>query len=311
MAAFRKHIRAAQQAAYERNTAPTMENKTKLHTLLEWFEMTGGSLLLAAGVYFFKVPNGFSFGGVSGISTLLGKVIPWTWVTPGMLMFGLNVVLLLAGFLIIGKDTGIRTAFCSLTYSGMTWVFERIAKLEKPLTDQPFLEFVYAILLTGIGSAIMFHCRASSGGTDIVALILKKYTSLDVGKALLCSDCLIAAAAFLVFGLETGLFSVLGLFAKAFLIDGVIENLSVCKSFMIITAHPEPVVAYILNVMRHSATTLNACGEYTHQELKAVITVCRRAEAVRLRRFLKETDPAAFVIVESTSEIIGRGFRQP
>ena len=157
----------------------------------------------------------------------------------------------------------------------------------------------------------MFHCRASSGGTDIVALILKKYTSLNVGKALLCSDSLISAGAFLVFGLKAGLFSMLGLFAKAFLIDGVIENLNVCKSFMIITAHPEAVVAYILNVMHHSATTLDACGEYTHQELKAVITVCRRAEAVRLRRFLKETDPTAFVIVESTSEIIGRGFRQP
>ena len=288
-----------------------MENKTKFHTLLEWLEMTFGSLLIAVGVYFFKVPNGFSLGGVSGISTLLGKVITWSWVTPGMLMFGLNVILLIIGFVVIGKDTGIRTAYCSLAYSGMTWILERTVKLEQPMTDQPFLELVYAILLTGIGSAIMFHCRASSGGTDIVALILKKYTSLDVGKALLCSDSLISAGAFLVFGLKAGLFSMLGLFAKAFLIDGVIENLNVCKSFMIITAHPKAVVAYILNVMHHSATTLDACGEYTHQELKAVITVCRRAEAVRLRRFLKETDPTAFVIVESTSEIIGRGFRQP
>ena len=286
-----------------------MENKTKLRTLLEWLEMAGGSLLLAIGVYFFKVPNGFSMGGVSGISTLFGKLIPWA--TPGMLMFVLNLILLIIGFIVIGKDTGIRTAFCSLTYSGMTWVFEHVINLNGPLTDQPFLELVYAILLTGIASAVMFHCRASSGGTDIVALILKKYTSLDVGKALLCSDGLIAAAAFLVFGLEAGLFSVLGLFAKAFLIDSVIENLNVCKSFMIITSRPDPVVSYILNVMHHSATTLNACGEYTHQELKAVITVCRRSEAIRLRRFLKETDPEAFVIVESTSEIIGRGFRQP
>ena len=161
--------------------------------MLEWLEMTFGSLLIAVGVYFFKVPNGFSLGGVSGISTLLGKVITWSWVTPGMLMFGLNVILLIIGFIVIGKDTGIRTAYCSLAYSGMTWILERTVKLEQPMTDQPFLELVYAILLTGIGSAIMFHCRASSGGTDIVALILKKYTSLDVGKALLCSDSLISA----------------------------------------------------------------------------------------------------------------------
>lgn len=288
-----------------------MNEKKKGRLLLEWLEMTVGSLCIAIGVYFFKIPNGFSLGGVSGIATLLGKVIPVTVITPGMLMFGLNVLLLIIGFIVIGKDTGIRTAYCSLTYSGFTWALEHIIVLDEPLTDQPFLELVYAILLSGIGSAIMFHCRASSGGTDIVALILKKFTSLDVGKALLCSDSLIAIAAFPIFGREAGLFSVLGLFAKAFLIDGVIENLNVCKSFMIITAHPEPVVDYILRVMGHSATTLDACGEYTHQSLKAVITVCRRSEAVRLRRFLRETDPEAFVIVESTSEIIGRGFRQP
>lgn len=287
------------------------KTKRKGRALLEWVEMTAGSLLIAIGVYFFKVPNGFSLGGVSGIATLLGKVIPVSVVTPGMIMFALNVILLILGFIVIGKDTGIRTAYCSLTYSGFAWALEHIVVLDGPLTDQPFLELVYAILLSGIGSAIMFHCRASSGGTDIVALILKKFTSLDVGKALLCSDSLIAIAAFPIFGLQAGLFSILGLFAKAFLIDGVIENLNVCKSFMIITAHPEPVVDYILHVMGHSATTIDACGEYTRQSLKAVITVCRRSEAVRLRRFLRETDPEAFVIVESTSEIIGRGFRQP
>lgn len=141
--------------------------------MLEWLEMTFGSLLIAVGVYFFKVPNGFSLGGVSGISTLLGKVITWSWVTPGMLMFGLNVILLIIGFIVIGKDTGIRTAYCSLAYSGMTWILERTVKLEQPMTDQPFLELVYAILLTGIGSAIMFHCRASSGAPISLRSYLK------------------------------------------------------------------------------------------------------------------------------------------
>ena len=275
--------------------------------LLSFSAMTFGSLLMAVGVYFFKIPNGFSTGGVSGLATVLGKVIPV--VTPGALITGINLLLLMIGFLVLGKETGFRTVYCSLLFSGATWLLEFIVPQDAPLTDQPFLELAYAILLTALGSALLFRFGASSGGTDIVALILKKYTSLDVGKALLCSDTVIAASSFFVFGLRTGLFSMLGLFAKAFLVDSVIEDMNVCKSFMIITDHPEPIVDYIINVMHHSATTVDAVGEYSHVRKKMVFTLCRRMEAVRLKQRLKQIDPSAFVIVESTSEIIGRGFR--
>ncbi len=284
--------------------------KKSKNLLLDILKMTIGTLLVAVGVYFFKIPNGFSTGGVSGIATLLGKLIRWQFLTPAVLVAILNVLLLVIGILVIGKATGARTVYCSLLFSGFSWLFEQLIPLSGPLTNQPFLELCYAILLTGIGSALLFSCSASSGGTDIVALIFKKYTSLDTGKALLFTDILIAASAFFVFGLETGLFSLLGLFAKAFLIDGVIESLNVCKAFMIVTAHPDPVVDYIIHEMNHSATTLDAHGEYTHGSRKLVITVCRRIEAVRLRRRLHEIDPDAFVIIQSTSEIIGRGFRQ-
>lgn len=284
--------------------------KRTKNLLLDVLKMTLGTLLVSAGVYFFKIPNGFSTGGVSGIATLLGRLIPWDFLTPAVLVAILNVLLLIVGVLVIGRDTGARTIYCSLLFSALSWLFERLVPLSGPLTDQPFLELCYAILLTGIGSALLFSCSASSGGTDIVALILKKYTSLDTGKALLFTDFLIAFSAFFVFGLETGLFSLLGLFAKAFLIDGVIESLNVCKAFMIVTSNPDPVVNCIIHEMGHSATTLDAHGEYTHGSRKLVITVCRRIEGVRLRRRLHEIDPDAFVIIQSTSEIIGRGFRQ-
>lgn len=269
--------------------------------------MTFGSLLMAVGVYFFKIPNGFSTGGVSGLATVLGHVIPV--VTPGLLITAINALLLIIGFLVLGRQTGFRTIYCSLLFSGATWLLEFVYPISAPLTNQPFLELVYAILLTAFGSALLFRFGASSGGTDIVALILKKHTSLDVGKALLCTDALIAASSFFVFDFTTGLFSMLGLFAKAFLVDSVIEELSVCKSFMIITDKPEPIVDYIIHVMHHSATSVDAVGEYSHIHKKMVFTLCRRMEAIRLKQRLKVLDPNAFVIVESTSEIIGRGFR--
>ena len=269
--------------------------------------MTIGVVLTTIGVYFFKIPNGFSTGGVSGISTVLGNVIPF--ISPAQLISVINMFLLVLGFIVLGKGTGAKTTYCSILFSVLTWLLEKAVPLSAPLTDEPFLELVYAILLTAIGAAILFNAEASSGGTDIIALILKKYTSLDVGKALLCTDFIIAASSFFVFGIRTGLFSLLGLFAKAFLVDNVIESLNVCKYFMIITERPDPIVDYILHTMGHSATTIDALGEYSHTDKKMIVTLCRRIEAAALKRKLKELDPSAFVIVNSTSEIIGRGFR--
>lgn len=269
--------------------------------------MTIGVVLTTIGVYFFKIPNGFSTGGVSGISTVLGNVIPF--ISPAQLISVINMLLLVLGFIVLGKGTGAKTTYCSILFSVLTWLLEKAVPLSAPLTDEPFLELVYAILLTAIGAAILFNAEASSGGTDIIALILKKYTSLDVGKALLCTDFIIAASSFFVFGIRTGLFTLLGLFAKAFLVDNVIESLNVCKYFMIITERPDPIVDYILHTMGHSATTIDALGEYSHTDKKMIVTLCRRIEAAALKRKLKELDPSAFVIVNSTSEIIGRGFR--
>ncbi len=265
-----------------------------------------GTVLLTAGVYFFKIPNGFSTGGVSGIGTLLGKITPFT---PATLISVINLICLLLGFLVLGKETGIRTVYSSLLFSGLTQILEFTCPIEKPLTDQPFLELAYAMLLTSIGSAIIFHCSASSGGTDIIALILKKYTSLNVGKALLCVDFLIAASSFFVFGMKVGLFSLLGLFSKAYIVDGVIENMNSCKYFLIITTHPDEISDFILKNLHHGATLVNATGAYTHDNKTALHTVCKRIEAIRLQKEVRRVDPSAFMIITTSSEIIGRGFR--
>ena len=265
-----------------------------------------GTVLLTAGVYFFKIPNGFSTGGVSGIGTLLGKITPFT---PATLISVINLSCLLLGFLVLGKETGIRTVYSSLLFSGLTQILEFTCPIENPLTDQPFLELAYAMLLTSIGSAIIFHCSASSGGTDIIALILKKYTSLNVGKALLCVDFLIAASSFFVFGMKVGLFSLLGLFSKAYIVDGVIENMNSCKYFLIITTHPDEISDFILKNLHHGATLVNATGAYTHDNKTALHTVCKRIEAIRLQKEVRRVDPSAFMIITTSSEIIGRGFR--
>lgn len=267
-----------------------------------------GALLSAVGVYFFKFPNNFSTGGVSGISVILSKLIPNY--SPATLMMIINIVLLIVGFVFIGKSFGLLSTYASLIYSFETWIFEKIYPMDKPFTSQPLMELVIAVFLLAAGSALLFNCGASSGGTDIVAMILKKYTGIsDIGKALLLSDIVIGLAACAVFGMETGLFSLLGLFLKAFVVDSVIESINLCKSFSIVTTKPDEICNYIIKTLKHSSTVVDAEGAYTHADCKVVMTACKRGEAVRLRQKCKEIDPHAFMFITNTSEIIGKGFR--
>jgi len=278
-----------------------------LKLIASYLFMTVGVVFLTIGVYFFKIPNGFVTGGVSGIGTVLGKALPIlssaTWIAL------INILLLLVGFIFVGKETGIRTAYCSLAFSFFSMILEKLVPVTAPLTTQPFLELVYAILLTAVGSAIMFSQSASSGGTDIVALILKKYSRLNVGQALLYSDLLICLSSFLTFGVEVGLFSLAGLFAKAFLVDGIIDNINSCKYFVVITEKPDEVAKFVIGELNHSVTTHEVVGGFSGTSKTMIHTVCHRMDAIRLRKKVKEIDPGAFTVITTTSEIVGRGFR--
>ena len=281
--------------------------KNIFKSLKEYLLITLGTLMLTAGVYFFKIPNGFATGGVSGIGTLLAKVAPSisaaTWI------LAINVLLLIVGFAVLGKECSIRTLYCSLLFSALTRVLEIVMPISAPLTDQPLLELIYAMALTSAGAAVIFNCSASSGGTDIVALILKKFTPLDVGKALLVTDFLIASCTFFLFGVKAGLFSMLGLFTKAFLVDLIIDSVNSYKYFVVITEHGDKISQFVMTQLHHGATMTEAVGTYTHNKKAMIHTVCKRLEAIRLRKEIKEIDPHAFIVITTTSEIIGRGFR--
>lgn len=278
--------------------------KKEIKTFL-WINL--GVFLLSMGVYFFKFPNNFTTGGVSGIAILLGYIIPF--ISPATLMAIINVLLLIIGFIVLGRSFGFWTAYCSLAFSFETWAMERLYPMTKPFTNQPLLELAFAIMLPAVGSAILFNANASSGGTDIVAMILKKYTSLDIGKSLFVSDSLIALSSCFIFGIETGLFSLLGLFLKAFVVDSVIESINLCKYFSIVTTKPQEICQYIIKTLNHSSTVIDAQGAYSGMDLKVVLTACRRGEAVKLRQKCKEIDPHSFMFITNTSEIIGKGFR--
>ncbi len=282
-------------------------SKTKWKSVREWLLITAGILIMTGGIYFFKFPNHFSTGGVTGLSIVLGHYIPA--MTPATFVTVINVILLAIGFLVFGKSFGIRTVYASLLMSLALRLLEIFCPMDAPMTSQPLLELMFAVGLPAVGSAILFNLDASSGGTDIIAMILRKYTSVNIGMALLCSDTIITLSACVAFGMETGLFSVLGLIIKALFVDIVMDNLQIKKCFQIITSDPEPVEVFITEKLHRGATQLHGEGVYTHEGKTVLLTVVNRHEAVLLRNFIKQHDPAAFLIITSSTEIIGNGFR--
>lgn len=283
-------------------------NAGRKEKMQEFFLMNLGTVLVSAGVYFFKFPNHFSMGGVSGLAILLGQAVQVPWLTPSVFNSVLNLFFLVLGFLMLDKAFGLRTVYCTILYSALVQIFEWTCPLDGPLTDQKMLELFFAVILPSVGAAILFNINASTGGTEIAALILKKHSGMDVGRALLVCDVAIAAAALFIFNVEAGLYSLLGLVFKSVLVDSSIESFNRRKAFFVITSRPEQVTDYVTHSLGRGATVWQAEGAYTHETHHVVLTVLSRGQAVVLRQYLKRTDPQAFLIVANSSEIFGKGF---
>lgn len=287
-----------------------MNNKV-FKTIMYWTVLNVGVFLLAFGVYMFEAPNHFAMGGVGGISIVIApfitQVIPW--MTQPVILGILNGLLLILGLIMLGKAMTIKTLICTVLYSLEVWLMSYIHPMEATLTDEPVLEMIFAVVIIGSGSAIIYNCRASSGGSDIIALIVKKYTGLHIGSAVLVTDFLIGCLAFMT-SVEVGLLSVLGLSLKTFVIDGVIDNITKTKYVTIITSNPDIVAKEILENIKRGFTKIDAQGGYTGEARTVILTVCRRSQAARLKINLHKVDPTAFVIITNVNEILGKGFSE-
>ena len=277
-------------------------------TIKSYSIITLGIAIMAVGIYFFKFPNNFSTGGVSGMSTILGELVPN--ISKAAFVNIINYSLLVLGLIFFGRGFAFKTVYSSVVLSSLIAVFEYFFPLKKPLTDQPFLELVCSILLVGVGSALLFSERASSGGTDIVAMILKKFTKLNIGKALFCSDFVIVLVSFAVFGIETGIFSMLGLLSKALVVDNIIDSIYLSKCVTIVTDNPAPICDYLTRNINRSATAVKCEGVFTHKDKTMLITVLTRSQTVGLKDFIKQTDPTAFIMITNSSDVLGKGFRE-
>ncbi len=266
-----------------------------------------GTIIVAMGVYFFKYPNNFALGGVSGLSVVISALLPGF--SPAKVAFVINVLLLILALLIFGKNFTGKTFYSSLLLSVLLVIFDKMLPMQGPLTDEGILELFIAIMLSAFGGAILFNLEATSGGTDIIAMIIKKFSGADIGKALFISDFFVTVSTFFIFDIRTALLSATGLLLKGLIVDGIIQNFNRKKFFTIITSKPEEIGGYVTNCLKRSCTRIAAVGEYTGEARSVFICAVDLQQAVLLKEAVKEIDESAFIIVNSSSEISGRGFR--
>ena len=282
-----------------------MSNKA-IKLFKDYIVITLAVIIMDLGIYAFKFPNHFSFGGVSGLAVVLNEILG---ISAAQINLVINLALLVIGFAVLGKSFGLKTAYATVLSSVVLSLMEKMMPISAPLTNQPMLELAYAIALPAVAAAMLFYVDASGGGTDIVAMILKKYTTIDIGTALLISDVAIVALSFIAFDVRTGLFSVCGLLAKSIFVDRTMDQMRLCKYFTIISSDPEPICDFIQNVLNRSTTLYNADGGYSHENKKVILCALDRRQAVILQRFIRQTDDSAFIMITKSSETFGKGFR--
>ena len=219
------------------------------------------------------------------------------------------MLLLVVGFFFLGKGFAIKTTYATVLLSIELLALEKLDPLTHPLSNEPMLELIFAIALPAIASALLFYVGASSGGTDVIAMIVKKYAHVEnIGMALFLTDLVMIIIACFVFDIKTALYSFVGLVVKSFMIDAIIENIMLRKSIMLICDDKDVICNYITNTLEKSATYVEARGAYTGEKNYIVFSTLTKKQAVELRSFIHQNKLHAFMSVMSTSEVFGKGF---
>lgn len=265
-----------------------------------------GLLILTFGMHMFLIPANLAAGGTSGLGMVAGYYFPN--VPIGIIIGIFNIVLLIISFIFIGREFGGLTVYSSILLSGFLLLFEWLVPLEKPLVDDLFINLVFGILISGVGMGIVFNQNSSTGGTDIIAKILNVFFHIEIGKGLLMADAIVVLLAAITFGLETGLYALLGVILNSFVIDAMIAGFSRKISVQVISNELEQINNYLQQEIVRGGTIFSAIGAFTGHDKPVLYTVLNRNEFIRLRTHIRKVDPNAFVIVSYIHEVEGEGF---
>lgn len=265
-----------------------------------------GLLITALGTHFFLIPSDLAAGGVTGLAIIINDLLPQLPV--GLIMIIFNVFLFVLAFVIIGKEFGGLTIYNSLLLSALIYLFELTFPMDAPLINNLLVNLIYGILICSAGMGIIFNQNASTGGTDIIAKIISKFTHLDIGKSLFIADSVVIIGAIAVLGIEIGLYSLLGVLINSTLIDKVISGFNTKYQIAIISEKDDIINRFITEEMNRGVTLLSGVGGYSKAEKNVIHTVIPRSEYGILKKKVMEIDPKAFIWVNLVNEVHGEGY---
>ena len=280
----------------EENYTPMIHKQT----MKEFGVIIGGTAIAAAAVYFFMLPSHVSVGSAAALAMVIGNFIP---LPVSAITAGLNLFLLVIGFLLIGPEFGGKTVFTAMLMPGFMWVFECLFPNFQSITQDPLLDVMCYILVVGIGLALLFSCNASSGGLDIVAKIMNKYLRMDLGQAMSVSGMVVALSSALCYDAKTVVLSVLGTYFGGMVVDHFIFGLNIKRRVCIISPKVDDIVHYILHEIHSGASLNETIGAYENVVRKEIITIVDKQEYKQLMDYVRKVDPKAFITVYSVNEI--------
>lgn len=272
-------------------------------SIVEYVYVIVGAAIIAIGFNVFLLPNQVASGGVSGISTILHGLFGWN---PGIVQYAFNIPLFIAGVLLLGKKFGIKSFIGTITLPFIVL----LTNSWDPWTDNPLLGALFGGIVVGLGIGLVFKGNASTGGTDLLAQIITKFTGLSLGTSVLLIDGVIAISAAIVFDLEKGLYALIGLYVTTKTIDIIQLGFSQSKMVYIITLKQDEVREAIYAEINRGVTKLPAIGGYTGEARPVLMVVVYQTEFTKLKQLIKSVDPSAFVIVSDAYEVLGEGFKR-
>ena len=268
----------------------------------EWLIITFGMFLIACGVYFFLVPSEVIFGSVSGLSFVLTKLIhiPMSYLT-----FILNGVLLIVGYIFVGKEFGTKTVYTSMLLPVFLWIFERAFPVQGSITNNNVYDLALYIFVIALGQAMLFNVNASSGGLDVVAKIINKYTHMEIGKAVTIAGFVAASSSILVYDVSTLIISLFGTYLNGLVVDYFIEGFNKKKRVCIVSDDYQEIKDYILNDMHRGVTMYPIIGGYQNENKTELQVILTKFEYKHLLNYLHHSEYQAFITVSTVNEVVG------
>jgi uncharacterized membrane-anchored protein YitT (DUF2179 family) len=265
-----------------------------------------GCSISAIAYSLFLIPHHFVPGGIAGVSIILNYFLK---VPVGVMIFVLNIPIIILAFKVMGRRYALRTLAGIVLSSFLIDFFHEVLRVPSA-TENPILASIYGGVMLGVGLGLVFRGHATTGGSDVVGMILSKTTGMSIGFGILITDFIIISASGLAYrNLEAPLYGYIVLFLSTRVIDMVLEGWNYSKLVYITSTQTQAIADFILKDLNRGGSAIRARSLYLNREGEVIMTVIHRKQLPELRQFIKDTDPEAFVIINDTYDVLGRGFK--